>query len=596
MNGARRWTIAATVAAVLSALLPLVAARWAEGRFERARALRTAATTAAYLNLVTPAARRDSTAYDLSLLLVQARALTTLPGWTSQVEVYHRTAPLVDATTPPLPVAELTELRREPVARSWNGAALAPLTGRDGGKIVGAVAVRVGRRGVGGWLLGWTLPAALLAVGAAGAAVFRRRSLARYAAAALLLGLAAYVDVHSAARTSTDRWLTDTRLLLQEAATRLPIPRNRVSLADLAPLAGGGELAEARRARVAPHRVRVAGVPQAAVTARLGSGRWVELRTVPAEAFTLRWLVLLVGLALLGPPVVALLGWLERTAQRPRELRETAAAWGFLAPAGLHLAAFSLAPVLFVVYVSAHRWMGSPPEPTRPFVGLGNVAAVLRDPLIWISLRNTALYALYVPVSMAIALAVALILNRAPPAGRAVRLARTVFLLPYLSSVVAMALVWQRMDQTTWGLLGSPRTALPTLMLLSLWVQVGYQMAVFLTGLHAIPRAYYDAARVDGANAWQRFWRVTFPLLKPVTLFVLVTGLIGSFQVFTYVYVLTRGGPLHATDVVAHRIYRSAWEFQDFGYGSAVSLLLCLLLFGVTWTQFKLLGRRVEYA
>jgi multiple sugar transport system permease protein len=127
-------------------------------------------------------------------------------------------------------------------------------------------------------------------------------------------------------------------------------------------------------------------------------------------------------------------------------------------------------------------------------------------------------------------------------------------------------------------------------------VQVGAQMVVFLGGLHAIPHAYHDAARVDGAGAWQRFRRITLPLLKPVTLFVLVTGVIGAFQVFTYVYVLTQGGPLHATDAVVFRGYRIAWQFLDFGSAGAVSLLLFLTLFVFTRAQFTLLGKRVEHA
>jgi multiple sugar transport system permease protein len=120
-------------------------------------------------------------------------------------------------------------------------------------------------------------------------------------------------------------------------------------------------------------------------------------------------------------------------------------------------------------------------------------------------------------------------------------------------------------------------------------------MTVFLAGLQAIPQAYLDAARVDGAGAWRRFWRITFPLLRPVVLFVLVTSIIGSFQVFTYIYVLTDGGPLHATDVIVYRIYQSAWEFLQFGYASALALVLFALLLGLTWVQFRLLGRRVEY-
>ena len=133
-------------------------------------------------------------------------------------------------------------------------------------------------------------------------------------------------------------------------------------------------------------------------------------------------------------------------------------------------------------------------------------------------------------------------------------------------------------------------------MLLSIWSHVGVQMMVFLTGLQRIPQAYLDAARVDGANTWQGFWRVTFPLLRPVTLFVLVTGVIGAVQMFTYVYVLTGGGPLHATDVVVHRLYQTGWDSLQFGPASALSLFVFLLLFGVTWMQFRLLGREVEHA
>jgi multiple sugar transport system permease protein len=208
---------------------------------------------------------------------------------------------------------------------------------------------------------------------------------------------------------------------------------------------------------------------------------------------------------------------------------------------------------------------------------------------------------------MALALVAALALNRP---GRVVRWVRTAFFVPYVSSVVAVALVWQWILNPDFGLLngalaavgiapvdwlGDPRTALVAVMLISVWVQLGYQMTVFLAGLQGIPPAYLDAARVDGAGAWQRFWRVTFPLLRPVVLFVLVTGVIGSFQVFTYVYVLTDGGPLHATDVVVYRIYQVAWEFLQFGYASALALVLFALLLGLTWAQFRLLGRRVEY-
>jgi ABC-type sugar transport system permease subunit len=582
-------------AAAIGAAATVAVVRWGEARFERAAALRIAATTAAYLAVVTPAGRPPESAdYDLSKLLVQARALTTLPGWTSTVEVYHGTAPLVNATAVPLSAVELAGLEQGG-ARWRDGVAYAPLKARDGRAVVGAVAVRPARRWGGGaaaLLLRWAFPAGLLAIGAAAVAAAQRRPLRRYVGAALLLGLAAYADVRGAARRGTDRWLAETRLLLREAATRLPTPRARVALAELAPLTGEANLVEADSTTPAPRRVRVAGVRYAVVAARLGAGRWVEVRTRPAEALTTGWLVPLLALALGGPVVLRGLRWVERAARRPRELREAATAWGFLAPAALHLALFSFGSILFAFYLSVHRWGGGAGGGGAGG-GPANFVAGLRDPQVWAALRNTVLYALYVPVSMAIALAVALVLNRR---GRATHLLRTAFALPYVSSVVAMALVWQLMDSASLGLLAGQRTALLAVMLLSIWTQVGYQMVVFLAGLQRIPRAYLDAARVDGASAWQRFWRITFPLLRPVTLFVLVTGVISACQMFTYVYVLTKGGPLQATDVAAYRIYRTAWEFLQFGQASALSLLLFIALSGVTWAQFALLRKRVEYA
>ena len=593
MNGevAPRWAVRGAALAAAVAIAVVALARWEQSRYDRAGALTIARSTAAYFTVVTPPARADSGDLALVQLLVQARALTTLPGWTSPVEIYHGTAPLVDAAAPPLPAAELERLPE------WrDGTALVALRGRsdgDGeGPVVGVVAVRPTRGGgLGGLLLGWAIPAAVIAALVAGT----RRPSRHQLAAALLLGLAAYTDVHSAARHSTDDWLVAARLLMQEAATRLPGPRIRVVLPELAPVALGAALVWSDSTTQKPRRVRIGGATRAVVAARLGSGRWADVRTPPAEASTSIWLVALLGLALMGPLALAALGWAERSPSRP--LRETATAWGFIAPAGLHLAVFSLGPMLFALYLSVHGASAGFLEPVRPYVGLANFRAVVRDPLVWGSLAKTLLYALYVPVSMMLALAVALVLSRP---GRAASVLRAAFFLPFMSSVVAVALASQSFSErgpVDW--LGNPRTALPALMLLSIWTQVGCQMMVFVAALQRIPRTYLDAARVDGANAWQRFWRVTFPLLRPVTLFALVTGVIGAVQMFTYVYVLTGGGPLYATDMIVRRLYQTGWDSLEFGQASALAILVFVLLFGMTWTQFKLLAgerRVVEHA
>jgi multiple sugar transport system permease protein len=390
---------------------------------------------------------------------------------------------------------------------------------------------------------------------------------------------------------------------MQEAMARVPDARG--SLSALAPITRGAEVVPGDSTGPAAWRRRLNGVSHAAVAVRLAPGRWAELRVVPAETGSGGWLPVTLGLALLGPCAAAFAAWGARMAAQPRRRRETVTAWAFLSPSLVHMAVFSFAPILFAFYLAMHRW--SLVEPVRPFVGVVNFTRILHDPLVWISLRNTALYVLYVPVSAAIALGVALVTSRST---RGVRALRTVFFLPYVSSVVAVTLVWQWMYHADFGVinyllsfvhvrpvdwLGNPKTALLAVMVVSVWVQFGYQMTVFLAGLNGIPQTYLDAARVDGAGAWQRFWRVTFPLLRPVTLFVIVTGVIGSFQVFTYVYMLTDGGPLHATDVLAYRIYQTAWELLQFGYASALAVLLFVVLFAVTRAQFRLLGRRVEY-
>ena len=133
-------------------------------------------------------------------------------------------------------------------------------------------------------------------------------------------------------------------------------------------------------------------------------------------------------------------------------------------------------------------------------------------------------------------------------------------------------------------------------MIVSAWVQVGYQMIVYLAGLQGIPAGLHEAARLDGASPWNRFRYVTLPLLRPVSLYLFITGIIWSFQVFALVYVMTEGGPVHATDVLVYQIYQNAWEFRRMGYASAMSWVLFAILVGLTAVQWRLLNKRVEHA
>ena len=541
--------------------------------------------------------------YHLPALLTQARALKTLPGWTSDVEVYYGTAPLVDATAPPLTPDDLHEL--DSAASRWrNGVALVPLRDREGQEIVGAVAVRplpmpTGTLPGG---VGLVFPAALLAVGVAVAMAIRGYPLRRggHAAAALLLAGAAFADVRAAARDSTDRWLVDTRRLLQEAAARIPPPGVRVSLSDLALLAGAGEgeVFVGEPAESAPRRIQVDGVQRAVVGMLIGSGRWVDLRAVPAELAAVRWLFLLVPCALFGPIMILLLRWAARTPVRQR--LETAIAWGFLTPAVVHLLIFTVGPALFAAYVAVRS--------SQPGLTLANFRSVLDDPTSWLTLRHTLIYALYVPVSVLLALIAALVVHEYRDRWSG-RLLGAAVLWPYLSSIVALALVCQLLQQTgSLGLgrsdwLSNPATALLVLMLASVWAHVGGQMMVLLAGLQRIPRVYIDAAKVDGARAWRRFWRISLPLLRPFIAFVLVTGFLSAFQVFTFVQVLTQGGPppAQSTEVLAYHIYQRAWGSQTggagaFGVASALAFAVLVLVLIVRWAQLRLLTRVLPHA
>ena len=614
----RAWAVAATIVAANAAALALIVVHVAQRHYERAFALRMAGTTATYITAVTPPpppprpppppprrarGRRATRAplpappppstpaarnYHLPALLTQAKALRTLPGWSSEVEVYFGTAPLVDATAPPLTPLDLNRLERG--SERWReGAALFPLMDRDNREVVGAVEVRPRRpsRGPLPGGLGVAFPAAVVAVAAAAAIAFRERSWRHggYIGAALLLALACYVDVRTAARQSTDRWLLDTRRLLQEAATRLPPPRVRVAISDLAVLVRdvGGEVVPGEPGESAPQRVRIDGARRAVAAVLIGSGRWVELRSVPAEIDAPRWLILLLPCALIGPFAILLLRWAERTPVAQR--RDTAVAWGFLAPAALHLAVFTLGPAIYAIYLASRT----------------SVPALLRDPVTWISFRNAAGYALYIPVSVAVALAAALAVHRYRDHWGG-RLLSSALLMPYAASVVAIGLLWQMIYRSGTLALGrpdwlsDPATALPALMLVSLWAHAGGQMLVFLAGLQRIPQAYLDAARVDGAGAWRRFRRITLPLLRPVTAFVIVTGLISAFQLFTLVSVVTQGGPQRATSVPVHHVYQLAFGSQAVGVASALALLLFVLLLILRWPQLKLLGRQVQRA
>ncbi len=307
-------------------------------------------------------------------------------------------------------------------------------------------------------------------------------------------------------------------------------------------------------------------------------------------------------LGIVGILVAALCLSLGGLAEERRAFRRDVVAWSFLAPSMLHLIIFTLGPLALAAWLSLHRW--SLLDVARPFVGLANYARLLGDGTFWNAIRNTVVFTLHVPASMAVALALALVVHRRV---RGIVFLRATLFLPIITSLVAIAMVWQWMLHDEYGLinwllstvglppmgwLSSPSIALVSIMIMAVWMVVGYQMILFQAGLATIPQELYDAARIDGAGPWRRFIHVTLPGLRHTLFFVLVTSVIGAFQVFGAVYVMTEGGPLRSTDVVVYHIYQEAWEFLRFGDAAAMSWVLFAIIFFVTWLQFRTLEQR----
>jgi multiple sugar transport system permease protein len=281
--------------------------------------------------------------------------------------------------------------------------------------------------------------------------------------------------------------------------------------------------------------------------------------------------------------------------------RPTAVGYALLAPSLFGVVAFLLLPILVVIWLSLCRWdmLG----PLR-YVGLSNWRSVLADSSFANSLIVTAIFvAIVVPAQTLLGLAAASMLARRLPG---TGLFRTVYVLPWICAPLAIAVLWRWILAPTDGAvaavlghsiewLSDPSFALPLVSAVVVWTNVGYVSLSFLAGLLAIPADIHAAARTDGANAWQRFWRITLPLLRPTTFFVLVTGIVSTAQVFDTVYALTGGGPGGSTDLVAHRIYAEAFGSAAIGRASVMAVVLFGILIGVTFVQHLYFRRRISY-
>ena len=280
------------------------------------------------------------------------------------------------------------------------------------------------------------------------------------------------------------------------------------------------------------------------------------------------------------------------------------AAWFFVAPALLLIGVFFFIPVAASLLLSVTDfdiYAVASADNTR-FVGVDNYARLLRTPLFWASLRNTFYFALVGgPLTIAVSLGAALLVN-----AKLVRwksLFRTIYFTPFVTTLVAVAIVWRYLYHTRYGLLnyglealggkpvdwlGDPHWAMPAIILMAVWKNFGYNMLIFIAGLQSVPDELYDAANVDGAGPIRQFFTVTLPMLQPTLLFVSVITMIGYFQLFAEPYVMTQGGPLRSTTSVVLLMYEEGFRWWRMGYAAAIAFVLFVVILLFTLVQFRL--------
>jgi multiple sugar transport system permease protein len=273
------------------------------------------------------------------------------------------------------------------------------------------------------------------------------------------------------------------------------------------------------------------------------------------------------------------------------------AAWVFLAPAAIILGIFLLYPIVYLFYLSFTA--GSFTSAGIRWVGLRNYLRLILNPDFWQVLGNTVYFTVATVIpSLIIPLGLAALLNRAVILRD---FFRSAYFLPSITSLVAAGLGFRWLFQTdgpvnaflsSFGIepiswLGSTTWAMPVLILLSIWKQLGFNMVVFLAGLQAIPPSRYEAAEIDGANAWQQFWHITLPGLRPTLIFATITTAIFTLRSFEQVYVVTGGGPLNSTNLLVYYIYQEAFAQFDFGYAAAAATVLLAVALILVYLQLR---------
>lgn len=289
-----------------------------------------------------------------------------------------------------------------------------------------------------------------------------------------------------------------------------------------------------------------------------------------------------------------------------RRWHETRAAYLFLLPNIIGFLLFSVLPVVATLVISTLNWdlIRSP-----GFIGFDNYTTLLvRDPIFRQVVGNTVYFvAGVVPASIILSLMLALAMNNGL---RGISVYRAIFFIPVITSSVAVAMLWRWLYNTDFGLinvglvaiglpavpwLSSTDWAMPAVIIMAVWKNLGYNMVIYLAGLQGIPPTLYEAAALDGAGWWSRFKDITVPLLGPTTFFILVISIINSFQVFDLTFILTQGGPGIATTTIVMYIYDQAFRYFQMGYAAALAWVLFMAIFAITLIQMRLQKRWVHY-
>ena len=292
--------------------------------------------------------------------------------------------------------------------------------------------------------------------------------------------------------------------------------------------------------------------------------------------------------------------------------RNNLIAYSFLLPNFLGFAIFTLVPVLFSVVLSFMDWNGGPIQNAQ-WAGFGNYSSIFKNfdinrSDLGITLKNTLLFTLAtVPLTIICSLSLAMVLNKA---ARGAKLLRAIFFFPYVASLVAICVCWSFMLMKTgpvnqvlavFGIniskswTQSRDFAIWSIIIVSVWRSAGYYMVMYLAGLQGVPTELYEAATMDGATAWQRFWRVTFPMLTPTTFFVSIMMIISCFKIYDVVAIMTEGGPGRATKMLVSYIYDLSFNQIKYGLASAVSMVLLVIVLTVTIIQFRGEKKWVNY-